>query len=240
MDKNEEFYSSLYEDVENELKEVYKAHNEVKNDFLKDIAMLVITYKVIDTVLDMNKKDQLKESQYFLKVLSNFGEKEAETVDKKIKNVLISSIEKACDHYSYNINRKDVLKIVNEAFKGKTFSERVWDNQQEVVNLMQKTINDFLKGNINISQIKSIIEKQFNNNAFQINRLVNTEVARAVNSAFDEMCKATGVKKVKYNSILEKNTCPVCESRHGNVYKFENKPEIPNHPQCKCFYEIER
>ena len=239
MDKDEEFYSSLYEDVENELKEVYKAHNEVKNDFLKDIAMLVITYKVIDTVLDMNKNEQLKESQYFLKVLSNFGEKEAETVDKKIKNVLISSIEKACDHYSYNINRKDVLKIVNEAFKGKTFSERVWDNQQEVVNLMQKTINDFLKGNININQIKSIVAKQFDNNAFQVNRLVKTEVARAVNSAFDEMCKATGVKKVKYNSVLEKNTCPICESRHGNIYKVEEKPELPSHPQCVCYFEIQ-
>ena len=238
MDKDEEFYSSLYEDVESELKEVYKANNEVKNDFLKDIAMLVITYKVIDAVLDMNKKEQLKESKYFLKVLSNFGEKEAEKVDKKIKDVLISSVEKACDHYSYNINRKDVLKIVNEAFKGKTFSERVWDNQQEVVNLMQKTINDFLKGNININQIKSIVAKQFDNNAFQVNRLVKTEVARAVSSAFDEMCKATGVKKVRYNSVLEKNTCPVCESRHGNIYKVEEKPETPSHPQCMCYFEV--
>lgn len=239
MDKDEEFYSSLYEDAENELKEVYKGQKETQNDLLKDIAMLIITYKVIGTVLDMNKKEQLKESEYFSKILSKFGKNEAEIIDKKIKDVLTSSIDKVSAHYNYNIKRKDVLKIVNEAFKGKTFSERVWDNQQEVVNLMQKTINDFLKGNININQIKNIIGKQFNNNAFQVNRLVKTEVARAVNSAFDEMCKATGVKKVKYNSVLEKNTCPICESRHGNIYKVEEKPELPSHPQCVCYFEIQ-
>lgn len=238
MNENEEFYEALYEDVENEMKEVYKRQKETQDDLLKDIAILIITYKVVDAVLDMNKKEQSKEQVYFSKILTKFAKEEAETVERKIKDVLTSSIEKVSDHYNYNINRKDVLKIVNEAFKGRIFSERVWDNQQKVVNLMQKTINDFLKGDINISQIKNIIEKQFNNSIFQIDRLVNTEVSRAVNEAFDAMCKATEVKKVKYNSVLEENTCPVCESRHGNIYKIENKPEIPQHPSCKCFFEV--
>ena len=90
-------------------------------------------------------------------------------------------------------------------FKGKHFSKRIWSNEKEVANHLHRKVNDFLKGKVNVNQIRKDIEKTFNTSAYNSKRLVTTEVARCSSNAFDRYCKEVGVKKVKYNATLDIN-----------------------------------
>ena len=47
------------------------------------------------------------------------------------------------------------------------------------------------------------------------------------------------VKRVRYNAILDIGTCEECASYHGKIFDVNKKPQIPAHPLCRCFYEVE-
>ena len=56
--------------------------------------------------------------------------------------------------------------------------------------------------------------------------------------SFKKFCYETGVKKVKYNATLDKNTCEDCAEYDGNIYEFGKQPGLPRHPNCKCYFDI--
>lgn len=64
-------------------------------------------------------------------------------------------------------------------------------------------------------------------------RIATTEI-------FDANGKAilAVANRVRWSSVLEKNTCSVCSSRHGNIYSVNDCPRIPEHQRCKCTLEI--
>lgn len=239
MTDYEKFIQSIYYSADEAIIDVYKEQKKDRNELLNKIAMILLIYEISDKVIKLKKSDFSKENALFYEIIARICKKEAELTDVKLKSILYDSVSKIYHYRNYNVNRKDVLRVVNSDFKGKTFSDRIWGSyMDEVAKGMQKNINDFLKGKINVNQIKSIIDNQFNNTAYNTRRLVNTEVSRSINLAFDEYCKATNVKKVRYNSVLENNTCKLCAGYHGKIFDVKNKPEIPEHPLCKCFYEI--
>ncbi|WP_346890328.1 minor capsid protein [Clostridium sp. UBA1056] len=134
---------------------------------------------------------------------------------------------------------KDVKKIIDNNFKGKHFSERVWENENEVANHLHKKIDDFLNGKVNVNQIKKDIETTYNTNAYNAKRLTETEVTRCSSNAFDRFCKEAGVKKVRYNATLDSKLCDDCGQYHDKVFNLDKKIDVPRHPLCRCFYTIE-
>lgn len=237
MTDEELFIESLYDEANEQLKEVYKVQRDTRNELLQEIAMVMLTYTILDGLMNIKKNDRDK----IYKKISSLIITNYKVISKKevdvLSGILESTVKRTFNFYSYNANLKDVKKIVESNFKGKHFSERVWLNEKEVASHLHKQLNDFLKGKVNVNQIRKDIEKTFNTSAYNSKRLVETEVSRVSSNAFDRFCKETGVKKVKYNATLE-NTCKICLNNHGEIFNFNNKPETPRHPNCKCFYEI--
>lgn len=239
MTDEEKFIQSLYEEADESLKEIYRQQKESRDDILKEIAMIMLTYNVLDQIMNINKTD--KEKLY--KKLSNLiviayeavGSKEVEILN----SILESTVKKTFNFYSYNAALKDVKKIIESNFKGKIFSERVWENQSEVSKRLHSQIKKFLDGKINVNQIKKDIEKTFNTSAYNAKRLVTTEVSRCQNEAFISFCKETGVKKVRYNATLDSKLCDDCGQYHNKVFDIKDKIELPRHPCCRCFYDVE-
>ena len=239
MTDEEKFIESLYEEANEDLKEVYRQQKESRDDILKEIAMIMLTYTIIDGIMSIKKKDKdkvyKKLSGLIITNCKNIGNKEVEVLN----NILESTIKKTFNFYSYNKGLKDIKKIIESNFKGKHFSERVWNNEQEVAKHLYKQVNNFLNGKINVNQIKNDIEKTFNTSAYNSKRLVETEVSRVSGDAFDRFCVETGVKKVRYNTTLDNRLCDDCAQYHDKIYDFKNKIERPRHPMCRCFYTIE-
>jgi SPP1 gp7 family putative phage head morphogenesis protein len=238
-DKELEFTESLYDEAEKQIKEVYKEQKENRDKLLQEIALIMLTYTVLDGLMSLTSKDKKKEYNRLSNTILRSAKDRGETQGKVIKDILTSTANKTFNHYSYNADLKDVRKIIENNFKGKHFSTRVWENENEVARHLHKQVNDFLNGKINVNQIKKGIERTYNANAYNSKRLVETEVNRCSSNAFDRFCKETDVKKVRYNATLDSRLCSDCAQYHDKVFNFNEKIELPRHPLCRCFYTIE-
>lgn len=237
MNKDDEFIDSLYDEADKRLNDTYKKKKESRNELLKAIAMILLTYTIVDNVLSLSEKDYNKKYSLLGALIIKLTKSDIKQETNNITNILRNTVENTYKHYSYNHNLKDVEKIINDNFKGKHFSDRVWENEQEVAKKLTQQCQDFLRGKININQIQSEIKKTYNTSAYNAKRLTETEVSRCHAGAFDRFCRETGVKKVKYNA-RRCNTCSECMSYDGKIFDFNKKPELPRHPMCQCYYDI--
>lgn len=237
MTDEEKFIESLYEEANEQLKEVYKEQKEAKDELLQEIAMIMLTYTIIDGLMSIRKEDRdrsyKKISSLILSNYKSIGKNQINALNVILK----STVNKTFKFYNYNANLKDVKKIIESNFKGKHFSERIWSNEKNIVNHLHKQIKGFINGEVNVNQIKKNIEKTFNVSAYNAKRLVTTEVSRCQNEAFRKLCEETNVKKVKRNAILDSKTCDDCYPLNGKIYELKDMPQI-SHPMCRCFYEI--
>lgn len=239
MTEEEKFIESLYDEANEDLKEVYSQQKESRDEILQEIAMIMLAYTILDGLMDIKKndKDKLykKISRLIITNYKNISKKEVEVLN----NILETTVKKTFNFYNYNADLKDVRKIIESSFKDKHFSERIWSNEQEVAKHLHKQVDKFLNGKINVNQIKKDIEKIFNTSAYNSKRLVTTEVSRCSSNAFDRFCEETGVKKVRYNATLDNRLCTDCAQYHDKIFDVKYKIETPKHPLCRCFYTIE-
>ena len=238
MNKDDEFVDSLYDEADKQLNDTYKKKKESRDELLKAIAMILLTYTIVDDVLSLSEKDYNKEYSLLGALIVKLSKGNIKQEINNTTNILRNTVKNTYKHYSYNHNLKDVEKIINDNFKGKHFSDRVWENEQEVAKKLTKQCQDFLRGKINVNQIEKEIKNTYNSSAYNAKRLVETEVSRCHNSAFERFCKETGVKKVKYNAILDMKACDDCKEYDGKVYEFGKQPNLPMHPNCKCYFSV--
>lgn len=239
MTKEELFIESLYKLAGKQLKKIYKNKRLNRDVILQEIANILLTYTIANDLMVMDKKTIDKEYEKMSKLIMKISKGEAASQEKIIEELLSTVVKETFSFYSYNKGLKDVKKIIESNFKGKHFSDRVWDNEKEVANHLHKKMKDFLKGKVNVNQIRKDIEKTFNTSAYNSKRLVETEVSRVSGDAFDRYCKETGVKKVRYNATLDSKLCDDCGQYHDKIYDIKDKLETPRHPLCRCFYTIE-
>lgn len=236
--ETEKFVESLYDDMDKQLNDIYKQKKENRDELLKAIAMIMLTYTIVDNVMSLSKSDYDKQYNLLLSLITRLSRGDIEQITTNTTNILKNTVKNTFDFYSYNHNLKDVKKIINQNFKGKHFSKRVWDNEQEVAKKLLKQCQDFLQGKINVNQIEKVIKETYNTSAYNSKRLVTTEVSRCHNEAFYKFCEETGVKKVKYNAVLDSRTCEDCSQYDGKIYDYDKKIDLNRHPMCRCFYEI--
>ena len=229
MNKDDEFIDSLYNEADKQLNDTYKKKKESRDELLKAIAMILLTYTIVDNVLSLSKKDYNKEYSLLGALIVKLSKGNIKQEINNTTNILRNTVKNTYKHYSYNHNFKDVEKIINDNFKGKHFSDRVWENEQEVAKKLTQQCQDFLRGKINVNQIAKEIKDTYNTSAYNAKRLAETEVSRCHSAAFDRFCKETGVKKVKYNA-RRCNTCSECMSYDGKIFDFKDKIETPRHP----------
>ncbi|MDS1004178.1 phage minor head protein [Clostridium sporogenes] len=238
MNKDERFIKGLYDEAEEEMGVVYDKQKENREELLKEIALIMLTYTVLKDVMNLKPKDRNKEFARLTNIIGNATRGQAALQEKTIFNILTDITGKTFNFYSYNANLKDVRKIVESNFKGKHFSTRVWDNEQKVSKYLESQIKNFLDGKIGVNDIKKNIEEGFYASKHNAERLVETEINRCSSTAFNRFCEEVGVEKVRYNAILDGRTCPKCSPHHDKPFDFDKKIELPQHARCRCFYEI--
>lgn len=237
MNKDDEFIDSLYNEADKQLNDTYKKKKESRDELLKAIAMILLTYTIVDNVLSLSEKDYNKEYSLLGTLIVKLSKGNIKQEINNTTNILRNTVKNTYKHYSYNYKLKDVENIINKNFKGKHFSKRIWENEQEVAKKLTKQCQDFLRGKINVNDIEKEIKNTYNTSAYNAKRLVETEVSRCHSAAFDRFCKETNVKKVKYVARRCK-TCDRCLSYDGKIFDFKNKPELPQHPLCSCYFSV--
>ncbi|MGL5149049.1 MAG: minor capsid protein [Clostridium sp.] len=239
MDKVK-FIEGLYSMSTVELNKVYRLLKKSKDKVLQELADIILKYTVDNNIMHISASERKMLMNELTKevdeLLKDKCTSEITITEKLLETVIIESLK--FYEWNYNIKFKDVRKIIDNAFKGKHFSNRIWDEEGKVAQKLHKQIKDFLDGKINVNQIKKQIESTFNSSAYNAKRLVETEVGRVHDEAFKRFCKETGVEKVKRNAVLDAKTCSDCGEYDGEIYDLDKAPVLPIHPLCRCFYDI--
>ena len=229
---------SLYKNTDKELKTILKSQLTIRGKILNEVANIMLIYSIENDIMSMSKTEQRKEMEKLLIITKMYVKSGAETQISIISDLLTSTVKKELEFFNYNPKGKDIEKIVKEHYKGKHFSSRVWENEKELAKAINKHLDQFVKGKVSVNDIKKIITTDFNNGAYNTKRLVNTEVARVQDRAFNKFGEAVGIKYVRYNAELDSKTCDDCSQYDGKVFRFDKKIELPRHPLCRCYYEI--
>lgn len=237
MTDEELFIESLYKLAEKQLKKIYRNKRLNRDMLLQEVANILLTYTISNDVMDMDRATIDKEYKKMSKLIIDISKGEAASQEKIIEELLSTVVKETFSFYNYNKGLKDVKKIIDSNFKGKHFSKRIWGNEKEVAKHLNKKVQDFLKGKVNVNQIRKDIEKTFNTSAYNSKRLVETEVSRCEDDAFRRFCIETGVKKVKRNEILDNRICEECKAIDGKIFDLDKAPGTI-HPLCRGFNEV--
>lgn len=232
------FMKSLYKNGDDELKKLFKHQVSVKNNILSEVANIMLIYVIENDVMIMSKLEQDKEMKKLGNMINSYMKADAEMQISIIYNLLNSTVDNTFKFYSYNAKKRDVEKIIKKHYKGKHFSDRVWENEEEVAKYMKKQLDDFLKGKVSVNKIKKNVETLFNSGAYNAKRLAETEISRCASEAFNRFGEEVGIKKVRYNAILDSKTCDDCIQYEGKIFDWDKKIETPRHPMCRCYYDI--
>ena len=125
--------------------------------------------------------------------------------------------------------------LVSTEIEGKTFSRRIWENTEKLAIRVKADIERALIQGQSPEKLARKIKSDFGATAYQSQRLINTETARAMTAAQTESYKSSGVVNyVMFDATLEDNTCDQCAKLDGKRFQIDDAPKVPQHPCCRC------
>lgn len=217
------------------------------DSILQEIGKIIIKYPIKDEKLNLAFKDRTTLNKEFNSIIQDKYLTEYQ-VEKKLLTAALKGI--AFDQFNskgylmkpnwkiQDISDKNLKTILDYKVEGKTYSDRIWQNKDDIAKRMKLEIQKLFKGDTGLNDIYKNIEKINKTNRRNTERLVNTEIARVQYEA-DEHWRENNsiVKYVMYCATLDRKTCSDCIPLDGEFYKVgELKPILPRHPSCRCTY----
>lgn len=137
---------------------------------------------------------------------------------------------------NFALLRPEMIKAaIERPIKGKDFSTSIWKNTD---NLSKRVISDVEKALIQGASPEKLargIKNDYGVTAYESKRLMNTEVAKSVMYAQDDVYQESGVvQEVLWDATLEDSTCEDCADLDGQTFDKHDHPDCPYHPNCRC------
>ncbi|UTH14761.1 minor capsid protein [Macrococcus equipercicus] len=136
-----------------------------------------------------------------------------------------------------SVQQKDIHAIVNASYYDATWSERLWDNMDEVRKVVDETvINTVLRGRHPKEGIKRLRELT-GRSEYEARRLLISEVSRVQTEAQKISYKEQDIMQYKYLSVIDDRTTDICRGLNGKVFDVAdmkvgiNAP--PTHALCR-------
>src|SRR5699024_6184371 len=198
-------------------------------ELLNAIGRAVLTYSILEGVLEVDFKQKKKLKKKFDKTINDMAKGQNKT-EKEIMEDVLSTVTKE-KYYKNgflismgkktNIKRfsdKKMKEIINSTINGKRWSSRLWNNKKELEKDLKKEVNKLFNGEINVGEIEKRIKGKFNQNAFNTKRLTETEVARCQNQANEYFAEKHGVEKQMFIATLDDRTTEFCQEHDSLIY----------------------
>ena len=134
--------------------------------------------------------------------------------------------------------------IINSALShpwaadGREWSERIWDNREQVTREMQgELVRSIIQGKGAYESSLRLAQKM-GTGQYQAVRLLQTEATYVTTMADVDSFGAMGVEKVQYVATLEAHTCGTCGELDDKIMNRKDAvPGVtapPMHPNCRC------
>ena len=248
IDKTLEFAKELYDQNEQKINEAYRGQKENRDDLLTKIAKILLSYNIADNILSLSAAEKNKLSEELFNLINTNFKSELDFETKLTKNILIDVGKEKynTNNYIYSLGTDfkltllddDVLeKIINTKVEEKLWSDRLYDNKNQMAKTLRSEVKKFLKGETNVNDIENKIKKKYNENAYETKRLVQDNICRVQEATNDIWQHEHDIKYVMYMATLDGHVCGKCAPYDSHVYELDKKPVgIPQHPFCRCVY----
>lgn len=131
---------------------------------------------------------------------------------------------------------KAAQAVLNTPFKGVKWSDRVWERQGDLRQIVARLTEEYLLKGKNPTTMIPKIKKEFDVSAHEAKRLAVTEGARIATEAERQSYIANGYDE--YEFIAEPKACDICKPLDGKIFKVADmlpgKNAAPMHPHCRC------
>lgn len=139
---------------------------------------------------------------------------------------------------------RDVQRMIMAQTQGATFSQRLWQNQDALKARLDAVLSTGIIEGSNpremARQLKDQVRKTVTNYRYVTERIARTESARVQHAAQIKSVKDNGYHYVKW--YAEPGACKYCREIADNdeedlgigVFKVDDCPDIPVHPNCRC------
>ena len=132
--------------------------------------------------------------------------------------------------------RQAAETVLNTSFKGARWSERIWQRQDALREIVARMTEDYLLKGKNPTTMIAKIRKEFEVSASDAKRLAVTEGARVATEAQRQSLVANDYEEYEY--IAEPKACDICKALDGKIFKVKDmepgKNAAPMHPHCHC------
>ena len=149
----------------------------------------------------------------------------------------IQTTEFGFDGANTVLPKKTIEMLMQQPWSGSNFSERIWDNSSALARVLkQEIIQAFMQG-VSVKDLSDRIEKRFENDRYNTERLVRTELNYALNQSTKLSYDEAGIKEYEFLAEIDSRTSDICRELNGQIFKMKdaragvNYP--PMHPHCR-------
>lgn len=136
------------------------------------------------------------------------------------------------------LNEQAIEQAITYRWSGEQFSDRIWQNRDLLVREMRQGITQGLIQGTSTQKMTRQLVQTLDNTYFNVNRVVRTETAFALNEGANQGYINSGVvSEYIFIATLDGRTSGVCGSLDGKVFKMSERQIGTNapvmHPFCR-------
>lgn len=227
-----EFRMSL-EEYEAEIERLSEINEELANKLRIELETLAMKSRI-------TRLDSLK-TQIDIE-LSKKISKDYNVVEKGISEVYrdffkIQTTDFGLTGVNTVLPKKTLKMLMQQPWSGANFSERIWGNSEALGKVLkQEIIQSFMQG-VSVKDLSDRIEKRFENDRYNTERLVRTELNYAFNQTTKLSYEEAEIEEYEFLAEIDSRTSDICRKLNGKKFKVKdaragvNYP--PMHPHCR-------
>ena len=227
-----EFRMSL-EEYEAEIKRLSEINEELANKLRIELETLAMKSRI-------TRLDSLK-TQIDIELGKKIS-KDYNIVEKGISEVYrdffkIQTTDFGLTGVNTVLPKKTLKMLMQQPWSGANFSERIWGNSEALGKVLkQEIIQSFMQG-VSVKDLSDRIEKRFENDRYNTERLVRTELNYAFNQTTKLSYEEAEIEEYEFLAEIDSRTSEICKKLNGEKFKVKdaragvNYP--PMHPHCR-------
>lgn len=134
------------------------------------------------------------------------------------------------------IDTAGAMQLINSTWvaDGKSFSQRVWDNTEKLVETLNEELIHCVATGKKTTELKNLLQERFNVSYSNADMIARTELAHVQTEAAKQRYKDYGIQQVEIWADSDERRCEVCGKLHEKKYPVGAHVPIPAHPRCRC------
>lgn len=233
--KQKEYYKYINENYE-KLMSDDKAYKQFIDEFFP-----AYDYAKVNRLLEIRSQIFSILAEHGIK--ADVNGKFSNSLKNEVENTYKSNIQLVNaltgSNQSYKIDSKELERIINYPWSGKSFSTRLWGNVSKLEqDLSGALLESYIQGTGMDGALKSMKAKYDRSFFKNLERLVRTEYNHFGQEAIHESYKARGIKEYEILTAEDERVCIVCGKMHGQTFKEKERSVgkncAPFHARCRC------